>query len=461
MNYTYQKEWSPRLRYGKIGCNVRAGCWIQHTSSIFMFIRVNRLGLSLVLRNQGSLANIRRTLNFPQPVIFTKRYQSSTSSKPIDDSIHAAASKNKYTLDELSETRISVLEDLLKKEIYHGGEVVDDKVIEVCQAIMSFQSSIYDYSKLAPSENEFITRTNDLLKKVLTSENVNFNDDLLKKLFLLQPQFPTLKAITTSFYRQGSNLHIPSDVAMVPFRKMIWDAQFQHALDFVELTNGHKNYIEFKKGKLMSILRYFGGSIVGLIACLHGFISVFFPELIDAGAGGTTFGIYGIYACIVTYFVNCGFLGALAFSSKGLENGNLIFKHSTMPYDWYMKVDQMKMCSKIVEADAEINGIDGFATRDVVKRVQSMGFDVNEPEQEVMLRQYWYSSGEGFIWVEPDIDPAEVEWWKHLDDIGVKKVWDQDFSKIESAEADEDIVADDDDGLEKNDMPDTLTPPEK
>ena len=73
-----------------------------------------------------------------------------------------------------------------------------------------------------------------------------------------------------------------------------------------------------------------------------------------------------------------------------------------------------------------------------------MGFEVNEPEQEVMLRQYWYSSGEGFMWVEPDIDPAEIEWWKHLDDIGVKKVWDQDLNKIEEADACDDNISDDD-----------------
>ncbi|GMG38303.1 unnamed protein product [[Candida] boidinii] len=52
-----------------------------------------------------------------------------------------------------------------------------------------------------------------------------------------------------------------------------------------------------------------------------------------------------------------------------------------------------------------------------------MNFMVNEPEQEVMLRQYWMSSGEGFVWVEPDQDPAEIQWEKHLEKIGRRKVW--------------------------------------
>ena len=62
-----------------------------------------------------------------------------------------------------------------------------------------------------------------------------------------------------------------------------------------------------------------------------------------------------------------------------------------------------------------------------------MGFVVNEPEQEVMMRQYWYSSGEGFTWVEPDLDPAEIQWWNHLKEIGVKKFWDKDYVKLEGS----------------------------
>lgn len=343
--------------------------------------------------------------------------------------------KNKtFTADDLFDSRYESLERHIKKEYLENDKIISsEEFLKLYESLETYQRSIYDYNKISPEKNEYIQKSNKLLEKLLTNSKTEFNENLLKKLFIRQPLFYTLQTIIKTYYSKNSNISIPSNISLIPFRKLIWDAQFQHALDFVELTNGNKRYINYKKEKMKSILKYFGGSIVGLIACIHGGITVFYPELIDAGAGGTTFGIYGIYACIVTYIVNCGFLGALAFSSKGLENGNLMFKQSTMPYDWYLKVDQMKMCSKIVEADSEINGIDGFATREVVSRIQKMGFEVNEPEQEIMLRQYWYSSGEGFMWVEPDIDPAEIEWWKHLDDIGIKKVWDQDYSKLEEA----------------------------
>lgn len=344
-----------------------------------------------------------------------------------------------YTADDMFKSRLENLRSFITKEIETKDKLDEKIILEYYQQIEAYQRSIYDFNKLSPSKNQYIIESNEILRTVLRNEKTEFNESLLKEIFITQPLFPTLETIIKAYYENGAQVHIPSQLSFIPFRKLVWDGQYQQALDFVELTNGNPRYVAFRRRELMSIFKYFGGSIVGLIAGIHGFVSVCYPEIIAAGAGGTSFGIYGIYACIVTYLVNCGFLAGLSFSSKGMENGNLIFKQSTMPHDWYLKVDQMKMCSKILEADAEINGMDGFATRDVVSRIQKMGFDVNEPEQEVMLRQYWYSSGDGFLWVEPDIDPADVEWWKHLDDIGVKKVWDQDFSRIEQADASEEI----------------------
>lgn len=398
---------------------------------MFFSLRSQRLnfGKKLSIPSIISIPNHCITNNFFQPRSI--RYQSTT----------------KFTADNLFSSRLTSLENRINVEFLEkeNTQVIDnEQIIELYNSIENFQREIYDYNQLSPDQNTFIIKSNELLLKVLNDSKTNFNEELLKKLFVKQPLFPTLKTIIKAYYSKDYRNHIDSNIAMIPFRKLIWDAQFQHALDYVELTNGNKRYIEYKKKIMFNIFKYFGGSLVGLIGCIHGSICVFFPELIEAGTGGTSFGIYGIYACIITYFVNCGFLAGLAFSSKGLENGNLMFKQSTMPHDWFLKVDQLKMCSKIVEADAEINGMDGFATRDVVKRVQQMGFEVNEPEQEVMLRQYWYSSGEGFMWVEPDIDPAEIEWWKHLDNIGVKKVWDQDLNKIEQADASEEINENDD-----------------
>lgn len=346
----------------------------------------------------------------------------------------------------LGELRFKNLNKLVREEL-ENGQLAKAKVLNVIKTCKSFQDSVYAYNKLDPEDNELIKRSNGLITEVLTSKEVTFDRDLLSQLLRLQPEYPTLKSIIEAWYKRDPKAYIESDLAMIPFRRLLWDADFQRALDYIELTTGSQRYFDHRKDLMKTDLGYFGGTMVGLIAVIHVIVKIYYPDIMHSGTGGTKYGIYGIYAMIVSYFVNCGFLAALSFSSKGMENGALMFKHNTMPWDWYQRVDQMSMCAKILAADAAIHGADGFATRDIVSRINEMGFDVNEPEQEIMMRQYWYSSGDGFVWCEPDLDPAEMEWWQHLDERGVKKFWDPDYQKIDDGEKgaepedeDEDLV---------------------
>ncbi|VEU20316.1 DEKNAAC101210 [Brettanomyces naardenensis] len=364
--------------------------------------------------------------------------------------------RSSMSADELSEQRLKGLTTLAEKEFFSEKQGNSDSKSEVAFDILNtckvFQDSVYNSDKLDPENNPLIKQSNKLIEKILKNKELKFDDELLGKLFRLQPHYPTLKTIVETYYSRSPDAYIDSDMAMIPFRKLVWDADFQRALDYIELTTGSKRYFEHRRSLVKRYLWYFGGSMAGLVGTIHLIVTVYFPELLHSGTGGTRYGIYGIYAMIVSYFVNCGFLATISFSSKGMENGSLLFKHGSMPWDWYCKVDQMKMCSKVLEADAAIHGMEGFATREIVSRISSMGFDVNEPEQEVMMRQYWYSSGEGFVWVEPDLDPAELEWWDHLDKVGVKKFWDPDYDKLGQGEEEENTVEDEEDEGEEEDL---------
>lgn len=304
-------------------------------------------------------------------------------------------------------------------------------VLDKFDAIHAFQQQVYAFDRLDADKNPFIVSSNSRLKEVLSTAD-QLDDKTLRELFARPLEFPTLQTVIEAYYARDPSAHIDAQLAMGPFRKLIWDGDFHRALDYIALTNGNQRFFDHRKQHIKRAAAYFGGSLVGLIGGIHAVVASLYPELLASGAGGTAFGIYGIYACIVTYFINCGFLATLSFSSRGMENGPLMFQHYTMPHDWYMKVEQMKMAARVLEADAEINGLDGFATKDVVDRIHALGFEVNEPEQEIMLRQYWYSSGDGFAWVEPDVDPAEQLWHDHLSDIGVRKVWEKNRDRLEA-----------------------------
>lgn len=376
---------------------------------------------------------------------FVRRYAWNVGTFRFESSINKGMST-----DELNSRRLNSIEEMANRDFFHSKKDKENSTqtaLQIASACKRFQDSIYQYAKLEPGKNPLIVESNRLIEKVLKSKSINFDVELLRKLLTLQPKYLTSKTIIESYYSLDPKAYVPSDIARIPFRKYVWDADFQRALDYIELTTGNQRYLNYRQSLIKKYLGYFGGTMVGLIGVIHVIVKLFFPDLVHSGTGGTKFGIYGVYAMIVSYFMNCGFLATLAFSSRGMENGSLLFKHGSMPWQWYQKVDQMQMCAKVLEADAAIHGAEGFATREVVSRIKAMGFDVNEPEQEVMMRQYWYSSGEGFVWVEPDLDPAELQWWDHLHEVGVKRFWDKDYDKLGgTAAVDQDISNDDDDG---------------
>ncbi|GMM29201.1 hypothetical protein DAMA08_019170 [Martiniozyma asiatica (nom. inval.)] len=349
---------------------------------------------------------------------------------------------------------VSTAEDLFSSRLQHLNvsfsnlkipeerEANLQKAFNLYEAINHYQTPVYA-SITNGSTSPYIEQSNELLGNLLTSENVQFNAKLLQKILATQPPFPTLKIIIKSYYKRSPDAYIPASLANIPFRRLLWDGSFEQALDYIELTTANERYLNHRMKNIKRYLSYFTGSMFGTIGVAHLSILTFFPELITIGETSNGFGVYGLYACVATYFINCGFLAALSFSSKGMENGSLMFKHYTMPHHWYQKVESMKMASRILQADAAIHGQDGFATREIVTRIEKLGFDINEPEEEIMLRQYWVSSGEGFVWVEPDLDPAEIEWWNHLSDVGVKKVWDVDYEKLQADARDGDETTDD------------------
>ncbi|KAM9891935.1 hypothetical protein OXX79_010367, partial [Metschnikowia pulcherrima] len=54
--------------------------------------------------------------------------------------------------------------------------------------------------------------------------------------------------------------------------------------------------------------------------------------------------------------------------------------------------------------------------------------------EDLKLQAYWMSGGDGFEWVEPDQDPAELLWKTHLDSSNRPQVRNADSKSLKWAE---------------------------
>ncbi|KAG7813940.1 hypothetical protein KL921_000214 [Ogataea angusta] len=326
--------------------------------------------------------------------------------------------------------RLSILEKLVHNDITsfagsNGSKVPPATAFEILRLCKLFQDSVHETKKTNVLEDELIVKSNALMQKVFLAEKVDYSQALLTDFLKLKPHVASIKFALTCYYMKNTNKVLKVETAMIPLRNLLYDAKFQEALDVIELTTGFPRYYEFKSVKWRRMVIKFFAGIGGTIGAMDLSFRFLLPGFFQSNV------VYGLYGAVGTFLANAGFMAMMAFSTKGQENGALRFEKGTLPATWYKKVDQMKMCAMVLECDAEINGREGFASRPVVERIHKMGFVVNEPEQEIMLRQYWVSSGEGFVWCEPDLDPADIEWWQHLEKIGVKKIWDKDYEQLD------------------------------
>ena len=96
----------------------------------------------------------------------------------------------------------------------------------------------------------------------------------------------------------------------------------------------------------------------------------------------------------------------------------------------------MLFSAKIVEADRQLNG--GESNPEIInelcrtsddmfntQRTLQPGYnregekirllEAKDNMEDLKMQAYWMSGGDGFEWVEPDQDPADLIWKQHLD----------------------------------------------
>ncbi|AOA63085.1 Hypothetical protein PP7435_CHR2-0975 [Komagataella phaffii CBS 7435] len=292
---------------------------------------------------------------------------------------------------------VSSLNQVVKKEILERENVSEEHVLNMLRTCSIMKGKI--------SQGEQI---DSLIEKIFDAPNVKITPNILRKFWLTKPSFANIECSIQSYYDKNKDLSINREDAMIPFRQFLWDGEVDKALKIVDLTTAHSRYISTQKSKMRSYLIRYAGSCFGLIGAIEVLTRIFFA---DVGSLGK------VYAMVLAYIGNTSFLASLAFTGKNIsqDTGPLRWRPGTLQNYWYQHNDELMMCSKVLEVDAEIHGSEGFATKEIIQNFFDRKMIPNEPEQEIMMQQYWLGGGDGFEWVEPDQDPLDFLWKQHLE----------------------------------------------
>lgn len=344
--------------------------------------------------------------------------------------------------------------------VKESGKISEQDVVDSIKACRDLQVSVHEYDKFW--KNPMNTQLMNKIEEILKNENVDFNKDLLKKLLLLKlPTLTNIKIISV-FYDRNPTAFIDKSIALIPFRQSLINGDLKSALTITDMTTGHPNYISVKNKELKNGVMKLAGTAIGLTL----FSKIGINELIEFGYVSDGWKhLASINSMILTYIINSSFLVTVVRFGRQLitAGGNyLTWQKGTFYSHWYKHADEMLFCTKIVEADIMLNGggtsggesspelIEELCRKDEFADGHTLqpGFTRDgkkirllEPKdnlENLKMQAYWMSGGDGFEWVEPDQDPAELIWKNYLSQFNKPQL--DDDKKVKSLKWAEDLI---------------------
>lgn len=310
-----------------------------------------------------------------------------------------------------------------------------DEVVDAIKACQDLQNSIHDYDKFwqDPTNKKIANK----IEEILLHKEIPFTKELLTRLFLLKLPLATNLAIIDAFYKRNPTAYIDRSIALIPFRHCLFNGDLQSALKLIDSTTGHHNYISARNDELKSGAFKLLATAVSMTL----FSKVGIHQLIEHGILTDSWRHLGsINSMVLTYLLNLSFFVTIVrFGRTLMSSGGdfLTWQKGTFYSHWFRHADEMLMCSKLMETDFKLNNniensaelVEELCRTDenvsgggsVLKPgITRDGHKVRLLEQkdnleDIKLQAYWMSGGDGFEWVEPDQDPAEIIWRNHLD----------------------------------------------
>lgn len=308
-------------------------------------------------------------------------------------------------------------------------EVSDAIPVDVISQLKTLKNQ-HTTNKSEKSSKEYLK----VIGSAFTAETLNLNQEVLRQLLLLKlPVDVNLKLIEVH-YSQG-NGPIPRDISLIALRSALYDAEYEKAIALTDATVAHPKYIAHRDSMLRrGIFRLIATSLGITVMSKFGINALI--EVFNLNDGWRH--LSSINLMILTYVINSSFfVTAVRFGRQVITAGGdyLTWQQGTFYTHWFRHADELLFASKIVELDRLLNGgestpkllaeltrakeenifvvehtLQPGMTRDGKVRLLKARDDLGD----LRMQAYWMSGGDGFEWVEPDQDPAELIWRDYL-----------------------------------------------
>lgn len=308
-----------------------------------------------------------------------------------------------------------------------------ESVVSALQASREELRRIHGYDKfgLDPSR----TVVSGSIEKLLKDGQIVFDKELLREIFLMKFPSGNVIDIILLFYSRNPSAYIDLSTALIPLRDSLYNAELKDALKITDMTTGHPNYVAQKNTYMRHSLYRLAGTAIGITA----FTKFGTQFAVDQGLLLEVWTqLSSLNSIILTYVINSSFFVAVVKFGRLLSAAGgdyLTWQKGTFYTHWYRYCDMMAMCAKIVETDVKLNGgVDNskWLMEELCRSDAMLGtgytlapghnregqrvrlLEARENLEDLKMQAYWMTGGDGFEWVEPDQDPAEIIWRDHL-----------------------------------------------
>lgn len=257
----------------------------------------------------------------------------------------------------------------------------------------------------------------DLLDKVLNSQAAakGLTAETLRQFFVANINGPSstdaaikvLKAYNST-YAGGQRNFAPVNVGMIPFRKAVYSAELDKAFELLDLTATAPGYLKYVQKLWWKFGRRWVLGTGGTLTSVH--------LLLKSGLVGVWPSTVGVLAMVAAYLGNMTILAGLAFAGRVSNSGEVLkWLPGTPTTYWYSHAQEMKLASLIASVDRALPENQDECSIRTRKLLAARKMVTIEYEQETLMKEYWARGGEGFEWVEPDQDPAEILWRRKME----------------------------------------------